>query len=393
MKENIEDQIKKICEGTASVIPLKELEKKLLKGVPLNIKLGADPTAPNLHLGHVVVLEKLKDLQILGHQILFLIGDFTGRIGDPTGKSKTRPPLTTEQIEENTKTYISQIGKVLDLSKTKIVYNSHWLDKLTSRDWISLCSKVTLLKIIEREDFSKRVLEKSEIRFHELLYPILQAYDSVFLKADIEIGGTDQTFNLMMGRSLQEEFNQEPQITITMPILEGLDGVQKMSKSLKNDIGLMDHPKDVFGKLMSISDKMMWKYYLLVLRKTESEIELIKKSIHPIEAKKNLAYEIIKKYWSEKEATEEKRNFEQIFQENIFENANSFICDQNKYNIVDLIVLIDKSLSRTEARRLIESGAVSINKNKILDNKFIYDVVDNDFIKIGKHRIYKIKIN
>jgi tyrosyl-tRNA synthetase len=392
MNRTIESQIKKICEGTASVIPLKDLEKKLLKGIPLNIKLGADPTAPNLHLGHVVVLEKLKDLQDLGHQILFLIGDFTGRIGDPTGKSKTRPPLTEEQIEENTKTYISQIGKVLDLSKTKIVYNSAWLDKLTSRDWIKLCSKVTLLQIIEREDFSKRLTEKTPIGFHELLYPILQAYDSVVLKADIEIGGTDQTFNLMMGRSLQEEFNQEPQITITMPILEGLDGIQKMSKSLKNDIGLMDKPKDVFGKLMSISDKMMWKYYLLLLRKTETEIEYIKNSIHPIEAKKNLAYEVIKKYWSEKEAIEEKKIFEEIFQENIFENATVFNCDKNKYNIIDLIVLIDTKLSRSETRRLIESGAVSINKNKILDHKFIYNIIDNDFIKIGKHRIYKIKI-
>lgn len=384
------NQIKKILEGTASVLPISDLEKKIQSGKELIIKLGADPTAPNLHLGHAVVLDKLRDLQNLGHQIVFLIGDFTARIGDPTGKSKTRPPLSEEQILENTKTYVSQIGRILDMSKTKIVYNSHWFDKLTSRDWINICGKVTLARIIERDDFSKRLANNSPIGFHELLYPLLQAYDSVHLKADVEVGGTDQTFNLIMGRFLQESMNLESQVVITMPILEGLDGVEKMSKSLKNDIGLTEQPENVFGKIMSISDEAMWKYYKVLLRYSDEEIEEIKNKIHPIENKKNLAYLILKRYWSNDDAEKGKLSFEDKFQNKKYDTANIVNLDKNNYLIIDLIIILDNSLSRSEVRRLLSAGAISINDEKILSDKLNIDLKINDIIKVGKHKIYKI---
>lgn len=384
------NQIKKILEGTSSVLPISDLEKKIQSGKELIIKLGADPTAPNLHLGHAVVLDKLRDLQNLGHQIVFLIGDFTARIGDPTGKSKTRPPLSEEQILENTKTYVSQIGRILDMSKTKIVYNSHWFDKLTSRDWINICGKVTLARIIERDDFSKRLANNSPIGFHELLYPLLQAYDSVHLKADIEVGGTDQTFNLMMGRFLQESMNLESQVVITMPILEGLDGVEKMSKSLKNDIGLTEKPENVFGKIMSISDEAMWKYYKILLRYSDEEIEEIKNKIHPIENKKNLAYLILKRYWSNDDAEKGKLSFEDKFQNKKYDTANVVNLDKNNYLIIDLIIILDNTLSRSEVRRLLSAGAISINDEKILSDKLNIDLKNNDIIKVGKHKIYKI---
>lgn len=382
--------INKILEGTHAVLPIEELKKKLNKNIPLNIKLGADPTAPDLHLGHVVVLNKLRDLQDLGHKIIFIIGDFTARIGDPTGKSKIRPPLSEEQIQKNKETYINQLGRILDMSKISIRFNSEWLDSMISRDWIRLCGNVTLARIIEREDFKKRFNENTPIGLHELLYPMLQAYDSVVLNADIEIGGTDQTFNLMMGRFLQEQIGQEPQIVITMPLLEGLDGVNKMSKSLNNYIGLTEEPNSVFGKIMSISDDMMLRYYEVVLRYSKEKIGEIKNNIHPIENKKNLAYEILIKFWSKIDAENAKKYFENNFQEKKYENLKEFKCDKNSYNIIDIIIFIDNTLSRSEAKRLILSNSISINDIKINDIYYNYSVNTNDIFKIGKHRIYKI---
>lgn len=255
------NQFEQLIISTEQTIPLDEFKKKLSTGKKLKIKLGADPTAPDLHLGHAVVLAKLRQFQDLGHEIIFLIGDFTARIGDPTGKSKTRPPLTEEQIKTNAKTYLEQVGKILDLSKTTLRYNSEWLGALSSTEWVKLCGQVTLARIIEREDFANRIANKQSVGFHELLYPIMQGYDSVELKADVELGGTDQTFNLLMGRYLQEQYGQEPQVIMTVPLLKGLDGVHKMSKSLGNSIGLTDPADQAYGKLMSMSDDLMWHYY------------------------------------------------------------------------------------------------------------------------------------
>lgn len=382
--------LEKILENTIDVLPKNELLKKLQTKKELIVKLGADPTAPNLHLGHAVVLEKLKDLQDLGHKIVFLIGDFTAKIGDPTGKSKTRPPLSDEQIKENAKTYFQQIGRILDISKTEIVYNSHWISKITIEEWLKICANVTLARLIERDDFQKRLKENISIGFHEIMYPLMQAYDSVHLNADIEIGGTEQTFNLIMGRHLQEQMNLEPQIVITMPLLVGTDGVNKMSKSLKNDIGFLDSAEDVFGKIMSISDDLMWNYFKILLRKNENEILELQKD-HPMNSKKKLAYEIVKKYWSEESAKSELISFENKFQSKNYESVPELFLEKNEYKLIDLVSLANPNFSRSEIRRLINAGAVSVNNSKITDEHFSYSKQDNDILKTGKIKIYKIR--
>jgi len=381
--------LKIILENTIQVFPENELIKKLEKNIPLKIKLGADPTAPNLHLGHVVVLEKLKDLQNLGHKIIFLIGDFTAKIGDPTGKSKTRPPLSDLEIKKNSETYFQQIGRILDINKTEIVYNSSWIEPINLNDWLKVCSKITLSRLIERDDFKKRLNSQTPIGFHEMMYPLMQAYDSVYLKADIEIGGTDQTFNLIMGRHLQEQFQQEPQIVITMPLLEGLDGINKMSKSLKNDIGLLDEPEDVFGKIMSINDELMWNYYKILLRFDENKINSLKNN-HPMEMKKNLAFLILKKYWSENCAEKGLNDFSKKFQNKNYENSKEIILINESINIIELIIQVHQ-ISKSEAKRLINSNAISLNNEKINDEKFIYKKNIGDILKIGKIKIFKIK--
>jgi tyrosyl-tRNA synthetase len=391
---SVKKEFEILSANTAAVLPNEDALKKLASKKKLVIKLGADPTAPDLHLGHAIVLEKLRDLQNLGHDIYFLIGDFTARIGDPTGKSKTRPPLSEEQIIKNTKTYIDQLSKILDMSKTNIVYNSHWLDKLSSKDWIKLCGSVTLARIIEREDFAKRIASNSAIGFHELTYPLLQGYDSVVLKADIEVGGTDQTFNLMMGRYLQEQMGQEPQVVITMPLLEGLDGVQKMSKSLNNYVGLTEEPSNAYGKILSINDTIMVKYFSILLRYTPSEIETIK-AMHPLEAKKRLAYEIVLKYWSQEEAALAQKQFEDKFQAKTYETVSDFILEKKEYNIVDLLTKLDNRLSKSQAKKLLISNSVSVNGKKIsnFDENITKLNYDNSVIKIGKHRIFKLIFN
>ena len=307
--------LEKLLIGASQVIPLADLEKKLASEKKLIIKFGADPTSPDLHLGHAVVLSKLRQFQDLGHHVIFLIGDFTARIGDPTGRSKTRPPLTEEQILENTKTYIAQVGKVLDSNNISIRYNSEWLDKLSSKDWLKLCAQVTLARLIEREDFHERIKNNISIGFHELTYPLLQGYDSVALRSDVELGGTDQTFNLLMGRFLQEHYGQEPQVILTTPLLIGLDGINKMSKSLGNAIGLTEPADQAFGKLMSISDELMWNYYELLLHVRREEIE---STAHPMELKKQMAFRIVERFWGNKEAQEARNAFEHLFQKKDF---------------------------------------------------------------------------
>jgi len=385
--------------GASAVISSEDLQKKLASGKKLVIKLGADPTSPNLHLGHAVVLAKMREFQDLGHEIIFLIGDFTARIGDPTGRSKTRPPLTQEQIIANSETYFEQVKKILDPAKITIRYNSEWLSKLSSVDWVTLCGKFTLARLIEREDFAKRLQEHQPIGFHELLYPIMQGYDSVVLKADVELGGTDQTFNLLVGRFLQEQYGQAPQVCLTMPILEGLDGVTKMSKSYGNDIGLAEPADKAYGKLMSISDDLMWRYYLVLLRKTEQAIAQMQREVaagtaHPMVLKKALAHGIIARFWSSQEADAAQQVFEELFQKKDYSQAQEVALDPNAPNpiwIIELLKLLKAAPSSSEARRLVEAGAVSVDEVKITDPQLKIDLNPGMLIKVGKHRFYRLK--
>ena len=388
--KTVEQLMSELAIGAHDIIPKADLQKKLASGKKLVIKLGADPTAPDLHLGHAVVLSKLRQFQDLGHEIVFLIGDFTGRIGDPTGRSKTRPPLTEEQIAQNSKTYLHQLSKILDTNNLKIVYNSHWLDKLTSRDWLKLCAQVTVAQIIEREDFAKRLAEKAPIGLHELLYPLLQGYDSVALHADIELGGTDQTFNLLMGRHLQEQAGQPGQVIITVPLLEGLDGQQKMSKSYGNSIGLAEPAQEAFGKLMSISDTLMWRYYELLLLTPRSQVE---GTAHPMELKKQMAHNIIARFWSAAEADAALTQFEQLFQKRDHSHAQEVTMPADtpkNIALIELLKLMPEKLSSSELRRRIEAGAVSIDGVKAASPYDKIDIANGTVVKLGKHAIYKI---
>src|SRR5712692_6278108 len=303
----IDEQLTYIKKGSSEIIREGELRSKLERsrasGKPLRVKAGFDPTAPDLHLGHTVLLRKLKHFEDLGHTVIFLIGDFTGMIGDPTGRSATRPPLSADEIMRNAKTYMAQVWKILSQAKTEVRFNSEWFDKVKSADWVRLAAKVTVSQMLEREDFHKRFLEEKPIAMHELLYPLAQGYDSVALQADVELGGTDQKFNLLVGRELQRAYGQESQVVLTMPILEGLDGVQKMSKSLGNAIGINEPPLEIYGKIMSISDDMMWRYYALLTDVQIADIEKMKRESHPMEAKKGLARRIVTDFHSADAAT------------------------------------------------------------------------------------------
>jgi tyrosyl-tRNA synthetase len=398
METDIKKSLDIITSGTAQVAPLEDLKKKLAKEKPLNIKLGLDPTAPDLHLGHAVVLGKLKQFQDLGHNVIFLIGDYTTRIGDPTGRSKTRPPLTDEDIDRNAKTYFQQVTRILDPKKTTVRYNGQWLAKLSFSDLIKLCAKVTVAQIIEREDFAKRLEDKTPISMHELLYPLMQGYDSVALQADVELGGTDQTFNLMMGRHLQEHYGQEPQVILTMPILEGLDGIQKMSKSLGNYVGLWEPADAAYGKLMSISDDLMWRYWLLLGDKTESQIaqmqaDVKNQSLHPMKLKKEMAFTIVKRFWSEADAQKAQEQFEALFQKKDYSAAHEVTLPAGTANpvwIVDLLKALGAIASSSEAKRLIESKAVEIDGAMVSDFKAQITWKSGMIIRVGKHRIYKL---
>jgi len=390
-----------IKHGTVQVTPEDELLKKLSRTTPLRIKLGMDPTSPDLHLGHAVVLSKMKEFQDLGHEVIFLIGDFTARIGDPTGKSKTRPPLTEEVIAHNMKTYFEQVGRILDPKKVVVRYNSEWLDALSAKEIVQLCAKVTLARLTEREDFATRIAENKSIGFHELLYPLFQGYDSIALQADVELGGSDQTFNLMMGRFLQEHYQQEPQVIITVPLLEGLDGEHKMSKSLGNAIGLAEPADQAFGKLMSMSDALMWRYMQLLLNKDATEINTLKEQVargltHPMEIKKMMAQGIVAKFWSAQQAQDARTQFENLFQKKDYSNVQEIplpatIIPGSAVWIVDLLKALQAISSSSEAKRLIESKSIEIDEEPVVDFKATVIPRNGMLIKVGKHRFYKIK--
>jgi tyrosyl-tRNA synthetase len=396
---NKDEIIKNLKRGTVQVTPENEFIKKIESGKKLKIKLGVDPTAPDLHLGHSIVLNKLKQFQDLGHEIIFLIGDFTARIGDPTGRSKTRPPLSEEEIKQNAQTYLDQVYKILSKEKTTIRFNSEWLSKISLTEMIKIAGKITVARIIERDDFQTRINEKLSIGFHELFYPLLQGYDSVELKADVEIGGTDQTFNLLMGRHLQEQFEQEPQVVMTMPLLEGLDGIKKMSKSLGNYVGIQEDADQAYGKLMSISDELMWRYFQMILAKTEDDIFQLKGlvdcgKVHPMDLKKDLSEKIVSQFWSSDDAKSAKLSFESLFQKKDYSKATEIDIMANIQNpvwIVDLLKKLKAISSSSEGKRLIQSKAISINDEIITDFKANIDCQVGMTVKAGKHKIYKIK--
>jgi len=376
----VDKQLTYLKKGTAEIIREADLRAKLEKsrvtGKPLRVKLGMDPTAPDLHLGHTVVLRKLKHFQDLGHTAIFMIGDFTGMIGDPTGRSATRPPLSREQIEQNAETYKAQVFKILDPKKTVIDFNRRWFGQFTSDDFVRLTSKYTVSQLLEREDFHKRFQEEKPISVHELLYPLVQGYDSVALEADVELGGTDQKFNLLVGREIQRAYGQESQVVVTTPILEGLDGVQKMSKSLGNAIGIHEPPLEMYGKVMSISDEMMWRYYELLTDVQVAEIERMKREAHPMQAKKDLARRIVADFHSAEAATNAGENWAKQFQKDeVPEEIGAVEVQSDGLKGIRLPdgrwpIRLDKLLARSglaesvsDASRKIKQKAVSIDGN------------------------------
>ena len=389
--EDINTQLELIRRGTAEIISEEDLIAKLKENRPLNVKAGFDPTAPDLHLGHTVVLQKMKHFQELGHNVTFLIGNFTGMIGDPTGKSETRKPLTKEQVLANAETYKEQVFKILDPEKTKICFNSSWLEPMTMKETLSLMAKFTVARIIERDDFQKRYKAGEPIGMHEFMYPIMQGYDSVCMNADIELGGTDQKFNLLVGRDLLRQYGKQAQIAITMPIIEGLDGVQKMSKSLGNYVGISESPKDMFGKLMSITDELMFRYYTLLSDMSLADIEKMKKDIetgdfHPMQAKKNLAREIVTRYHGAQAGLDAEEEFVRIFS-----NRNT-PTDIQEYkisgNFLDIILALNFASSKSEARRLAEQGGVHFENEKIYDLTITPD--HEGILKVGKRKFAKL---
>ncbi|NFR25552.1 tyrosine--tRNA ligase [Clostridium sporogenes] len=395
--KSIEEQIKIISKGVDEIINVEDLKNKLERsqktGKPLTVKLGLDPTAPDIHIGHSVVLRKIRQLQDLGHRAVIIIGDFTGRIGDPTGKSKTRKPLTQEEVMFNAKTYEEQIFKIIDKDKTDLKFNSEWLGKLSLRDTIELTSKYTVARMLEREDFKKRFESHSSIGIHEFFYPLLQAFDSVTLKADIELGGTDQRFNLLMGRTIQKDFDQESQVAILMPLLEGTDGKDKMSKSLGNYIGINEDANDIYGKVMSIPDEMIVKYYELATDIHPDEVAKIKakleeENVNPRDIKMELAKEIVRLYHGEEVSIKAEENFKNIFQQgNMPEDIGTIEENVAETNIVDLIVKAEFAPSKNEARRLVKQDAVKINGEKVDEE---CKVKSEDILQVGKKKFIKI---
>jgi tyrosyl-tRNA synthetase len=403
MNYTIDEQISLIERGTVDVVSREDMVRKLKKssesGVPLKIKAGFDPTAPDLHLGHTVLIQKMKHFQDLGHDINFLIGDFTGMIGDPTGKSETRKPLTLDDVAKNAETYKEQIFKVLDPEKTTVVFNSTWLGKLTSYDMIKLASQLTVARMLEREDFRVRFENQKPIGIHEFMYPLIQGYDSVALEADVELGGTDQLFNLLMGRDLQRSWNQEPQVVITMPLLEGLDGVNKMSKSLGNYIGITETADDIYGKVLSISDTLMFRYYELLSDLSAAEIEVLAQDMqegrrHPKDVKKMLARELTARFYGDEDSARAEESFEQVFKHRgLPDNIPELILKAADGEIWLPKLLVEAGLtgSTSEARRMIKQQAVSLNSEKILDIEFSVQPEGEVLIKVGKRRFARIR--
>ncbi|MGD7034221.1 tyrosine--tRNA ligase [Methylotuvimicrobium buryatense] len=395
----MQDQLKYLSRGTEEILVESELMKKLEEGRPLRIKAGFDPTAPDLHLGHTVLINKLRQFQDYGHEVLFLIGDFTGMIGDPTGKNVTRKPLTRDEVIENAKTYEEQVFKILDPSKTLVLFNSSWMNAMTPAELIQLAAKHTVARMLERDDFSKRYKGGQPIAIHEFLYPLIQGYDSVAMKADVELGGTDQKFNLLVGRQLQEIYGQKPQVVMTMPILEGLDGVQKMSKSLNNYIGVADAPDDMFGKIMSISDELMWRYFELLSFRSVDEINRwraqCQEGANPRDCKVSLAQEIIERFHGLSAAQKALENFEARFQKGQMpeemEELTLASMDEG-YPIANLLKDAGLTGSTSESLRMIKQGAVKIDGEKVSDNKLYVAKGSEHVYQVGKRKFARVKI-
>ncbi len=395
--KDIGTQLEVIKRGAVEVLPEEELVAKLKKGRPLRIKTGFDPTAPDLHLGHTVLIQKMKQFQEFGHEVIFLIGDFTGMIGDPSGKSETRKQLTRDEVDKNAETYKEQIFKILDPKKTVIEFNHRWMEKLDAAAFLELSAKYTVARMLERDDFKQRYQKQQPISIHEFIYPLIQGYDSVVLKADVELGGTDQRFNLLIGRELQREYNQEPQVVLTMPLLEGYtDGIQKMSKSLNNYIGINEAPENIFGKIMSISDDLMWRYFELLSDKALSEIQNLRSKVeagalHPMEVKKSLGAELVARYHSAAAAESARKYFEARHQNKTLpsEIRKQFSAPDPIW-ICRLLVDLDFAKSGSEARRLIAQGAVRIDGRVVTDVDFHFDEALHRVIEVGKNRIAQL---
>lgn len=409
IEKQVEEQIKVIGSGTVEVIPEEEMRTKVLRSIstrkPLTIKLGVDPTRPDLHIGHSVPLNKLRHFQELGHQVVLLIGDFTALIGDPSEQDSTRPVLTPEEVEKNARTYVEQAEKIIDTRRARLVRNSEWLAPLTFKEVLELTSRFTVARIMERDDFSRRFKDEKPLGLHEFLYPVMQAYDSVVLRADVEIGGTDQKFNLLAGRNLQRGMGQEPQVVLTLPLLEGTDGVNKMSKSMENDIGLTDPPGEMFGKLMSIPDDIMWKYFGLVTALTPDEIADLKNSVeagdlNPREAKDRLAREVVEVYHGPEAAERAADEFRRVFSRKelpeempVARLSRSGFSTERVW-VVDMLISLGLAASKGEARRLIEGGGVAIDGEKVIDSdlELAFEEVDNKVIRKGKKTFIKVEI-
>lgn len=401
--KSLEEQLPIFRRGVAEIVPEQELVEKLRRsintGTPLRIKLGLDPTAPDIHLGHTVVLRKLRQLQDLGHQIIIIIGDFTGRIGDPTGKSETRKQLTPEQIAANARTYEHQIFRILDRYKTKMTFNSTWLAPLSFADVVKLAATTTVARMLERDDFSNRFKEGRPISVHEFFYPLMQGYDSVALHADIEFGGTDQKFNLLMGRHLQEAYGQEPQIAMMMPILEGLDGVNKMSKSLGNYVGIDEEPAEMYGKIMSLPDDLMVRYYELVTDLSLAQVEAVKQglaagTLHPRDAKMRLAHTIVRLYHGQEAADAAQAEFIKVFREHALPEDMPVVALPSGAPIWVARLLVEMGLaaSTSEAKRAVRQGAVRLDGEKITDEDATITITDGLVCQVGKRKFARIAV-
>ncbi len=395
----IDGALQLIAQGAHEILVLDELKAKLKKGKPLRIKAGFDPTAPDLHLGHAVLINKLRHFQDLGHEILYLIGDFTAMIGDPTGKSATRPALTTEEVSKNAESFQDQVFKILDPDKTQILFNSEWMGKMSSSDLIQLAAKYNVARMLERDDFNKRYTSGQSIAIHEFLYPLVQGYDSVAMKADVELGGTDQKFNLLVGRELQRHYGQEPQVTLTMPILEGLDGVQKMSKSLGNYIGINEAPNEMFGKIMSVSDDLMWRYYELLSVKSVVEVDKLKQAAadgrNPRDIKFELGEEIVTNFHSQNEAVMARDEFIQRFKQGKLPDDMPEVdipAPEGSLMIGHILKAGGIVPSTAEALRMIKQGAVKIDGQKVEDQKLLMKVGTTHVYQVGKRRFSKITL-
>jgi tyrosyl-tRNA synthetase len=401
-RTEVRRQMEIYSQGVQEIIPIEELENKIAKSIlenkPLKIKLGLDPSAPDVHLGHTVVLNKMRQFQENGHIIQLIIGDFTGKIGDPTGKSTARVQLTDEEVKHNAKTYFEQFAKVIDMEKVELHYNSQWLSKLNFEDVIQLAGKITVARLLERDDFEDRIAFGKPISLHEFFYPLMQGYDSVVLECDIELGGTDQHFNILMGRHFQEKFGKEKQVAILMPLLEGLDGVEKMSKSKKNYIGIDEKPEEMYGKAMSIPDELMSKYFALVTDLPPEQIQTIKEqletgNLHPRDAKMLLGKTIVRMYHGEEAAEKAEQHFVSVFQQGSLPEEIPVVewAGKTEASIIDLLVELQLVSSKSEARRMIENRGVQINGNKVEDIQLHVTITDGIILQVGKRKFVKLK--